>query len=71
MENNPDFTADAYLLNSADPSGSGTGFYYMGPAIRTPTPSSSVPPIFPTERPAAASPPTRSLRYPIPLPVTR
>lgn len=35
-QGNPDFTADAYLLNSADPGGSGTAFYYMGPADPNP-----------------------------------
>lgn len=31
-QTNPTFTADAYLLNTPNPSSSGTGFYYMGPA---------------------------------------
>jgi len=35
-QTDPNFTADVYLLNSADPSGTGTGLYYMGAADPNP-----------------------------------
>lgn len=35
-QDDPTFTADAYLLNSADPSTTGTAFYYMGAADPNP-----------------------------------